>query len=196
MGLLSTGAKAVLDTGRVSIAALVELDFSFGIERWWSGIHPLSYEGSTWNPVGHLGEMTPLESSQDLRANGIELSLYLPMEDGQPLARFEYIVPSQYKNRSARVIMAFFTAGFQSVVHAMERNYYMDTLDYEVGSEGGRVTLRVESELLRGARKSVRRWTDEQQRTAHPDDKGLQYLSYLASGVEVKWGAAGKFFKG
>lgn len=196
MGLLSVEAKANMKAGPIRLAALVELAFSFGTERWWSGVHDLDHEAVTWSPTGSLGQMTAFESADVLQANGIELSLNLPAGgDGEPLPNFQYITPDQYKNRGARVMLAFFSAGWSNIVHTIERQYYMDTLDYEIGGDGSMVTLRIESELLRGARQSARRWTHENQVSKFPGDLGLQFVSYIASGVEVKWGTGGAFFK-
>lgn len=196
MGLLSPAAKAELASGRVQAANLVELDFAFGVERYWSGVHPLSYDDQTWTAVGNLGEISPLESSQDLRANGLELSIAIPFADGAPVPRFQNVKPSDYKGRKARVILAFFSSDFSEVIHTMERRYFMDVLEYKINpQEGADLSLKIESELMAGGRRSVRRWTDAQQRDDHPGDLAFQFLSYLASGVEVKWGTGGAFFK-
>ncbi len=196
MSLLSPEARAALQTGRVAVANLVELDFSFGVERYWSGTHPLVFEGEDWHPAGELGRISPMESSQDLRANGLELSVTIPMGHGEPVPRFRNVRPSHYKNRPARMILAFFDNSFQNVIHKLERRYFMDVLDYEVNPGSASVlSLKVESELMAGGRRSVKRWTDEQQRDDYPGDLAFQFLSYLASGVEVKWGSAGAFFK-
>ncbi len=45
MGLLSPESKAVLSSGVVHLAVLVELEFSTGTERYWSGVHELTHEG-------------------------------------------------------------------------------------------------------------------------------------------------------
>lgn len=196
MGLLTPEAKAALQSGPVQIGTLVELDFSFGVERYWSGTHELTFEGEVYNAVGDAGNISPLESSADLRANGLTLSVTVPHEGGDPAPRFQNVRPEQYKNRPARVILAFFDPTFNTVLHSMERVYSMDTLAYQVDpSSATTISINVESELMRGGKRSIKRLTDEQQRDDYPGDISLQFLSYLASGVEVAWGTGGAFFR-
>jgi len=196
MGLLSTDARAALQSGPIQIGTLVELDFTFGTERYWSGTHPLTYGGEEFLAVGDSGSVSPMESSSDLRANGLTLSITIPHEAGSAAARFQNVRPEQYKNRTARIILAFFDPTFNTVIHSMERVYSMDTLAYRVDpSSATSISLNVESELMRGGKKSIKRLTDEQQRDDYPGDISLQFLSYLASGVEVAWGTGGAFFR-
>lgn len=196
MGLLSDEAKAALQEPTIQIGTLVELDFSFGVERFWTGSHELEHDGGRFVPVGNLGRISPLEASQDLRANGVSLSVTIPHQEGRPVPRFQNVRASQYKNRPARVLVAFFDKSFTRVVHVLERRYFMDVLTYDVNpQEATMITLAIESELMTGAKRSVRRLTDEQQRDDYPDDLAFQFLSYLASGVEIKWGVDGAFFR-
>lgn len=196
MGLLSEQARDQLASGVAHAANLVELDFTFGTERYWTGVHSLSYEGEEWTPVGNLGRISPLESSQDLRANGLELSIAIPFENGNPVPRFQNVRPENYKGRRARVILAFFDAEFSEAIHSLERRYFMDTLEYQIDpSEGAELTLAIESELMAGGRRSVRRWTDSQQRDDYPEDRGFEFISHISSGAEIRWGSEGAFFR-
>ena len=71
----------------------------------------------------------------------------------------------------------------------------MDVLEYNIDpTKSVEISLKVESELMAGGRRSVKRWTDVQQRDDYPGDLFLQYLSYLSSGVEARWGTEGAFF--
>lgn len=198
MGILSDDVRDYLKGGTIQIANLVELDFAFGVERYWSGVHELSHDGAVWYPTGNLGTITPLESSQDLRANGVELSIFLPMQDDleTPTVNFKNISSSDYKGRIARVTTAFFDENFQNVFHTLNRRYSMDAVSYSIDPQNGAsITLRCESELLAKGKRRVKKWTDTQQRDDYPGDLSMQYLSYLSSNVQVKWGTSGAFFQ-
>lgn len=196
MGLLSTSAKIALETGPAYIASLVELDFTFGVERYWTGTHDLTYDGETYTAIGDMGKISAMESSTGLKANGLQLTLTVPHVDGEPAARFQNIQPGNYKNRSARTILGFFDETFTTTIHAVERRYFMDTVIHQLNpGQSSTVSISVESELMRGGKRSTKRLTDEQQRLEHSDDLGLQFLSYLSSGIEAKWGTGGAFYK-
>lgn len=194
MGLLSTEAKAILATGRVHLGFFAELSFRSGTERYWSGTAPISWDGSTWTGTGHLGGVGPMESSQDFRANGLALTVAgLP---GDAFANFDALTASDYKGRGARFVIAIMDSAFQTVVHAIPRNFSIDTVDYALDPDlGGVVTVNLEVETRRASRARVRRYTPQDQQAAYPGDKALEFVPYLNSGVEVKWGRGGAFFK-
>jgi hypothetical protein len=194
MGLLSTEAKAILETGRVHLGFFAELDFRSGVERYWSGTAPITWDGHTWTGTGHLGGVGPMESSSDFRANGLALTVAgLP---GDAFTDFDAVTASDYKGRSARFIIAIMDNAFQTVVHAIQRNFSIDTVDYALDPElGGVVTVNLEVETRRASRSRVRRYTPQDQQAAFPGDKALEFVPYLNSGVEVKWGRGGAFFK-
>lgn len=198
MGLLPDSVREQLQSGVIYVANLVELEFTFGTERYWSGIYPLEFEGHTWLPTGDMGNISPIESSAELRANGSEITLSLPIDETaeEPVARFQNVRAAQYKNRGARQILAFFDAEFQNVLFTMPRRMVMDSLSYSVDpSRGSVISMRLESELFAAGKTQVRRWTDAQQRLDHPEDLAFQFLSYLSSGVEIRWGSTGAFFR-
>ena len=114
MGLLSVSAKTSMESGPIHVATLVELSFAFGTERYWTGQHDLTYEGETYTAIGDMGKISAMESSTGLKANGLQLSLTVPHVDGAPAARFSNIQPGDYKNRSARTILAFFDETFNT----------------------------------------------------------------------------------
>lgn len=192
MGLLTQAAKDALDDQSAMLAYLAEFDFTTGVERYWSGTWPLDYDGATWLGVGGLGRVGPVESSDDVRPNGLELEvLGLPvqaMRDGTLRA-------PQYKGRGARWIFALVDPEQDpAVIYAKTMHYYMDTMDYVVTPEGGGVRIALEHEVTAAARSSVRRYSHADQSAEYPGDKGFEYLAYLASGRSIRWGASGKFF--
>jgi len=196
MNRLTNTARTALQSGTIQLGLLCELDFSFGTERYWTGIHPLTYQGDLYTAAGDLGKVSDLESSQELRANGIELSLTLPFDQLTPGVAFQNVQSSDYKGRTATVTFAIFDESFQTVIHAMPRYYSMDALSYNIDPRtGALLTLQLESELLSAGKRQVKRWTDSQQVDDHPGDEGFRFLSYIASGIKIKWGTGGAFFQ-
>lgn len=194
MGLLSPEAKAALASPVVHLAVLAELEFSTGVERYWSGYSPLDYEGETWVATGNFGKVDPIESSEDFHANGLKLTLGgLP---GDVLRAVRVLKANEYKARPARFILAVMDETFQTVIHAIPRYYFMDILDYSYdAASGASVTMSLETEVRYGSRKSIRRHSDQDQKSEFPDDRAFEFVSYINSGVEVKWGTSGAFFK-
>lgn len=193
MGILSAAAKTQLETGLAPLGFFAELDFRTGVERYWSGLAPFTWDGAEWTPTGRLGAASPMESSEDFRANGMTLSVSgLPSE---AFADWDALTASDYKGQSARFVIAVMAEGFGTVLHAIERHFSMDTLDYSLDPElGGVVTVGLETEVRRASRSQVRRYTPQDQEKEFPGDKAFEFVPYINSGVEVKWGRGGSFF--
>ena len=190
MGLLSASAKDVLSNGGGSLAYLLELDLVSGVERYWTGIFNLSYDGQTWNPTGGLGQIDDVESSADVRANGLSIGVH-----GLPVAemRAGNLQASDYKGRPARFIFAVLQE--DQVLYAKPKYYYIDQLTYAISEGQGAVQVSLEHETTVAARESVRRYSDADQNREYPGDKAFEHVAYLSSGVEIRWGAAGSTFK-
>jgi len=196
MGLLTDEAREALRQPVIQLGILAELDFRFDTERYWTGTHPLDVDGYIFLPTGKLGRVTGFSSSTTLQANGVKLSLSVPFEMLKPIEERQNVVPADYKNRQAKVMIAVFDESFQRVIYKLDRYYHMDNLDYQVDpSRGMVINLHLESEILSAGKKQIRRYTDVQQRDKFPGDLGLQFLTYLASDREVRWGSEGAFFK-
>ncbi len=193
MGLLSTDAKTELATGRAHLAFFAELEFRDGTERYWSGLAPISWDGETWTGTGHLGGVGPMESTEDFHANGLQLFI-----QGLPLSAFadlDAMTAADYKGRRARFVIALMNSKFQTVIHAIERHLFIDTLDYSIEPEIGCViSAGLEVETRRASRAKVRRYTPQDQEKEFTGDKAFEFVPYINSGVDVKWGKGGSFF--
>jgi hypothetical protein len=138
--------------------------------------------------------VSPIQSSEDFHANGLELGIYgLP---GDALRNVRGLRSPDYKGRPAKFIFAFMDRSFQRVVHPLARYYFIDRVDYFVDPEkGSACVVALETEVRKASRSTQRRYTDADQKNEFPGDKGFEFVPYLNSGVEAKWGTKGAFFK-
>lgn len=196
MARLTTAQRDAFEGGLTHVAQLAELNFASGVERWAGATHDIVYEGETYTGVGNLGSISDLETGEELVARGLRLELNLPMIDGAPSPAFEALNASDYKGREARIFIVFFESDFATPIYSIEQRYSMDQLNYSVDPKAGSaIELNIESELYAKGRRSLKRYTDEQQRSDYPGDVFFQYLSYLSSGVNVLWGTGGAFYR-
>lgn len=192
-GLLSTAARALFASGAaIKPRIFLELEFNTGTERYWNGSYLKTHETYEWQAVPNaLVGFSGVESSQDLRANGVTFTLAgIPTD-----ALGGTLAASNYKGRAARMIMALLDPETDEVVWQLDHHFFMDTLDYELNPESITVAIGLETEMRYLARTLVRRYTDQDQKQEFAGDRGLEFIPYLNSGVNVLWGSAGSFFK-
>ena len=200
MGLLSIAAKQAIADG-ARYAQFAEFLFVDGAseapERYWSGTYAKDYDGETWQPTGGIATVTPIESSEDFRANGVTMELA-----GIPAAsmREGSLGPDEYKDRPARWILAVMDSQ-DTVVWAKNMYFNIDVLTYAITSAGGQDTpigvarATLEHEVTRAARINNRRSSHADQQSRYPGDLGFEHLAYLTSDAEIYWGSNGTTFK-
>ncbi len=192
MGLLTPTAEQALKDGDLTLAFLCELDFVPGVERYSSLDYSLDYDGETWAPTGGLAEVSPIVSSDDFRAEGLEIVL-----GGLPLEQWDAGVytASNYKGRPARWIFVIVDPSQATpVIYAKPGYYYIDTLSYVVKAPELGIRLTLEHESTFSMRTRRKRYTNANQQALYPNDKGFQFLSYLASERQITWGSRGVFY--
>jgi len=208
MGLLSTAAKAAISSG-ANFAMFLELDlisesggvWSSATERYWSGTYSKQFQptgddaASTWAPTGNFGRISPVESSEDFRANGLTVEI-----GGLPATSMQAgtLTAPNYKDRPARWILAVMDADDTVIWHKI-MYYTIDVLTYAIigsgGTPAGLVRCSLEHEVTRATRLNTRRYSHSDQTEEYPGDLGFYHLAYLASDAEVYWGSNGTTFK-
>jgi hypothetical protein len=93
-----------------------------------------------------MGQVSPIESRDDLHANGLTFTLTeLPGDSMHNVRRLTLL---EYKGRAGRFIVAIFDAGFQNVIHAIPQHFRMDGANYMIDPERGGRRLHPKSKFL------------------------------------------------
>lgn len=169
---ITLGMIAQLTAGIVSPVLLVQMDFSSGFSRVWSGLGDLSWNGYSWNGVGDLGGISTMEETTDFRANGVQLQL-----SGIPSAMLAIALGEHYQGRPAEVYLGFLDSTGALVDAPVELfSGKMDTMHIDEGGETSTISIQVESRAI--SLKAAREWryTHEDQQIDYPGDKGFEYV--------------------
>lgn len=102
---LDAGTVDALSAQLVRPIILFEGVFATGTVRLWSGLGDLSYAGETWQGVGTLGGVSPVQETQEVRANGLRVSL-----SGIPAELVSLALQSLRQNRAGKIWLAFLPA--------------------------------------------------------------------------------------
>ena len=184
-----TGPVATALTAQaVRLAYLIELSFDSGPFRAWTGAQDFNWaaSGRVFLGLGNVLEVSGIEESQRVEANGIEITL-----SGVSPTMVAYALAENYRNRRVRVWVAFFDIDTEALIADPVPVFAgrMDVMHIADAGDSAQIRLTCESRLVDLRRARERRYTDEDQKEMYPADRGLEYVAGLQD-REVAWGKA------
>lgn len=171
-------------TGRsLSPLLLIKAEFDSADLNLWTGIGSISYGGDTYIGVGNLLGMTAFIETNKVEANGLSITL-----TGINSSIISTALGEDYQGR----FISCFFACLNSSGALISDPYLlfrgrMDVMEILEAGETTSVTMRCENLLVDFRRRKIRRYTDEDQKTYNPSDKGLEYVDQIQD-REIIWG--------
>jgi len=170
---LSTAFKNETLATNVAPVALVDLDFSGGAVRMWTGQGDLTWDSKTWTGTGTLLNIDSVQESTDIAAHGVSLQL-----NGVPSALLSTVLTEYYQGRSAVIYLAALDSSLAVVADPFILwSGRMDTMQIQDTAETATISLTVENRLIDLERQRERRYTDMDQKNFFPGDKGLEHVA-------------------
>ena len=156
----------------------VELKFTSGAVRMWTGYGDRTIDGETYVGTGNLLEISGIEEVADLSAKGITLRLSGVISELVSLALQE-----PYQGREARIL--FGVVGVNDYVEVFAG--LMDVMTIQEDGTSAVIELTVESKLVSLQRPNVRRYTSESHKLRNPGDTFFDFVEQLQD-KEIVWG--------
>ena len=165
---------------------LASFDFEESIDRAWSGFGQLEWDGHTWYGAGNLGKVSTIEETTELRATGASFQL-----SGIPADMIQKVSTYPVQGRKAKMYLGFIDADFKTLIMdpVLIFDGRMDTSEIADGGDTATITLTAESRLRDLERSRTRRYTDADQQSRFPGDKGLEYVPSMQD-KQIVWGRA------
>jgi len=157
----------------------IDLEFDSGTLRFWSGVGTKTINGEDYIGAGAFLSISDIEETAAISAAGATITL-----SGIPSEVLSIALAEPYHNRACRIY--FGLAGSEADM-AIIFVGTMDRLDIEEGAETSVIQLAVENKLLDLERARVRRYSDNDQRSRFPGDRGLEFVESLLT-REILWG--------
>lgn len=181
---LPTG-YAALAQGRVfSPVFLVELQWPTGTVYFWNGYGTISWDGHTFTGTGHMGTLSPIGESRDLKANGVMLSL-----SGIPTELVTLALADDTQGSVAKIWLAPMAQTGAFAADPLEIfEGIIDVCPIEDSGDTCTINVQLERELI-DRRINNRRYTHEDQQIDYPGDMFFEFVAGLVD-KEVTWGAA------
>ncbi len=163
---------------------MAEFEFDETIDRAWSGLGELVYDGKTYYGAGTLGKVSTIEETTELRATGASFQL-----SGIPADLVNKISSYPIQGKKALMYLGFMDANFSTLIMdpVLIFDGRMDTAEIADGGDTASITVTAESRLRDLERLRTRRYTDAEQQGRYPGDKGLEYVPSLQD-KQIVWG--------
>lgn len=166
----------------------VEIVFSTGVTRAWSGYGQLYIDSNLYLGVGTLGNISQIPESSETKASGIIVTL-----SGIPNDVLAAALRQGYQGRPLTVYMGALSANSQNSTRNLIGDPIIlfkgitDTMNINQGAETTSISISVENRLIDLERPRVRRYTSQDQKLYFPNDKGLDFVTYIQE-REIPWG--------
>lgn len=182
-GLSTANETEVNKNGAGLVVLFAELDFSGGMVRAHNQLGTITWGGNDWLGVGTFAKVSVIEESAELSKRTITFTL-----NGIPTELRSLVLNEDYQGRSAKLYVGFIdqtTGQLVSDPDLLDQGR-MDVSDTEIGKDIS-ITITAESRVSAWDRPLVRRYTNADQQSRFPGDRGLEYIDQAANKA-INWG--------
>ena len=142
-GRLSGAAEAETFKTVARPVLLVELGFTSGTSRVWSGLGTLSWNGLDWLGVGTLGQVSSVEETLEVRAAGASFEL-----SGVPADLLIHVMTEPLQSRPVKLWLGFMDENWAVIPDpVLIFRGLMDTVEIRDGGPTATITLLAENRL-------------------------------------------------
>lgn len=203
---LNDGIVEVLSAEAIFPFFAVQLYFDTQPLYFWTGLGDITVDSITYTGTGQLLQISELVETAEITAKGANLTL-----SGIPSNLLSLALSEPYQGRICRIMFGAIDAN-RVYLTDESGNYilaedssridissgdpnaiveifsgYMDQMNIEEGPETSTIGLSVENKLIDLERVRPFRYTDANQKSRFPDDKGFEFVEDLQDKV-FNWG--------
>lgn len=173
-----------VSASQLSPIILASLSFSTPVHLW-SGYGTITYGGTGFLGIGTLGTISPVEETTDLAARGLTMQL-----SGVPTAMIAVALSENYQGRECSVMFGALDSSGALVSSPITIfSGRMDVMSINDDGQNASIGMTAENKLIDFRRPREVRYTDEEQKTLYPTDKGLEFVNAIQE-KEIYWGNA------
>lgn len=161
----------------------VEMDFSDGIVRLWTGYGSITIDSNTFLAGGDILSVSSVSENAEVQANGVTIKL-----SGLSTSLIASALTTAYQGRDLNVYVGVLDSAGAVVADPIKVFAgKMDVMTVEDTGASAEITVSAESKLIDLERSRQRRYTSEDQKIDYPNDKGLDFIAGLQD-KQVVWG--------
>ena len=180
---ISASLSDAYNSDSVKPFLMAEAMFDSETVRVWTGYGDLTWDNKTWLGTGTFINISSVEESYEIKANGITVTL-----SGVPSDMLSLALTEQYQGREFNLYMGALNEDHTVIASPIVIfSGIMDTMNIQDMDEDSRISLNVENRLVDLERARIYRYTSEDQKSVYPSDKGLDFVTSLQD-QSVVWG--------
>ena len=180
---LGTDFTNALSADEVQPFFAVEMDFSGGAIRLWTGYGNITIGGDTYIGAADFMQIATVDETSEIKATGINVML-----SGIPSNLLSSALSENYQGRD--ITMYFGTLDNAGAINDTPYVLFkgiMDVMNISESSDTANISITGESRLIDLEIARERRYTSEDQKIDYPNDKGLEFVADLQQ-KQIIWG--------
>ena len=185
----------------------IEIDFASGPLYLWTGYGDLIANGNTYLGAGQLVNISSIEETTEIEAKGATITM-----SGIPSSFLSLALTEPYQGRECRIYFGLWlsnseisteddqtitTENLLQLQLEGDNKYFaeifsgeLDQMNISEEAATATISVTVENILIKLERPVVRRFTNEDQKSRFPSDRGLEFVASLQD-KEIFWGRKG-----
>ena len=180
MRSLSSGQVTAVQAADVTMVLFVEFGWST-TTRFCTAGHSLTWNGHTWDGLGSIVNIDPIEETDTMDATGYKISVTLTSSSLVSLALSEDV-----QGDTCKVWMGLFnSSGLIDTPFVVDQGV-CDQIEINHDKSSATFSLSIESEMADFSRPNVISYTDVDQQARYPGDLFCQFTAQMAEKA-VAW---------
>lgn len=198
--------QSALEASEIQPLFAVQLMLDTQPLYFWTGLGDLTIDGITYVGTGQFLAISEMEETAEIAAKGAVITL-----SGIPSELLSLAISTPYQGRLCKILFGAIDANKQYLkqengdfvlTEAGGRiditdgddtpainlfTGYIDKMDIDEGPETSTIAMSIESRLIDLERPRIFRFSDQNQKTRYPTDKGLEFVEDLQD-KQFNWG--------
>lgn len=181
---LTAGMITEIDATELSPIFLIKGEFDSGDLNFWTGYGEITWNSDIYTGSGTLLNINEVSETQELVANGVDLSL-----NGIPSSLVSLALSEDYQGRPLSIWFGALDSNGAVVSDpTLVFKGKMDIMVIDDNADDAIITVSCESDLIGLRDSKERRYTDEDQKSEYPNDRGFEFVS-TSQDITLTWGA-------
>ena len=176
---LTTALIDAIDDGVIYPFFAIDLYFESEAVYLWTGYSELVIGDKTYLGVGSLLSISSVEETTEIEAKGATLTL-----SGISSSILSLALDEPYQGRECKIYFGV-TNSPSSYVEIFSGE--LDQMTIVEEADTCTISVTAENVLIKLERPTIRRFTDQDQKSRYPTDRGLEFITSLQN-KEIFWG--------